>query len=280
MTIEVRDNDTPPTAPRNLTAQAGNTTARLTWQAPAPPVPDHGQPVLHYEYQVKVGSGSFSSWAPIPNSDATTTSHTFTGLANNTPHTFEVRAVNIAGGGAAASTTVTPIVGVGVSFGAAALSVDEGDMVTVTVTLGAVPAASVTVPITATPGAGLEANEYAGVPSSVSFNAGDVSKSFTVTTVEDMADEPNAVLTLAFGPLPAGYIVGTHAELALTVVDDDVPVVSATFDQATATASEGGSVAVTVRLSQAPEREVVLPLVATRGANLDGGRGTRACRRA
>ena len=238
VTIEVRDDDTPPTAPRNLTAQAGNTTARLTWQAPAPPVPDHGQPVLHYEYQVKVGSGSFSSWAPIPN-------------------------------GAAASTTVTPIVGVGVSFGAAALSVDEGDLVTVTVTLGAVPAASVTVPITATPGAGLEANEYAGVPSSVSFNAGDVSQSFTVTTVEDMADEPDAVLTLAFGPLPAGYILGTHAELALTVVDDDVPIVSATFDQATATASEGGSVAVTVRLSQAPEREVVLPLVATPGANLD-----------
>ena len=269
VTIEVRDNDTPPTAPRNLTAQAGNTTARLTWQAPAPPVPDHGQPVTHYEYQVKVGSGSFSSWAPIPNGDATTTSHTFTGLANNTPHTFEVRAANVAGGGAAASTTVTPIVGVGVSFGAAALSVDEGDMVTVTVTLGAAPAASVTVPITATPGAGLEATEYSGVPSSVVFNAGETSKSFTVTTVEDTADEPDAVLTLAFGPLPAGHIVGTHAELALTVVDDDVPIVSATFDRATATASEGGSVAVTVRLSQAPEREVVLPLVATPGANLD-----------
>ena len=267
VTIIVRDNDTPPTAPRNLTAQAGNTTARLSWQAPAPPVPDHGQPITHYEYQVKVGSGSFSSWATIPDSDANTTSHTFTGLTNNTPHTFEVRAVNIAGGGAEASTTVTPIVGVGVSFVVAALSVDEGAGVAVTVTLGAAPAATVTVPLQATRGVGLEASEYSGVPASVIFNAGETSKSFTVTTVEDTADEPNAVLTLAFGPLPAGYIVGTHAELALTVVDDDHPIVSATFDRATATVSEGGTVAVTVNLSQAPEREVVLPLVATRGAN-------------
>ena len=267
VTIMVRDNDTPPTAPRNLTAQAGNTTARLSWQAPAPPVPDHGQPITHYEYQVKVGSGSFSSWATIPDSDANTTSHTFTGLTNNTPHTFEVRAVNIAGGGAEASTTVTPIVGVGVSFVVAALSVDEGAGVAVTVTLGAAPAATVTVPLQATRGVGLEASEYSGVPASVIFNAGETSKSFTVTTVEDTADEPNAVLTLAFGPLPAGYIVGTHAELALTVVDDDHPIVSATFDRATATVSEGGTVAVTVNLSQAPEREVVLPLVATRGAN-------------
>ena len=269
VTVEVLDNDTPPTAPRNLVAQAGDTTARLSWQAPAPPVPDHGQPVLHYEYQVKVGSGSFSSWATIPNSDANTRSHTFTGLANETVHTYEVRAANVAGGGAAASTTVTPIAGVAVSFGAASLSVDEGEGAMVTVTLAAAPTASVTVPLVATRGVGLEAGEYSGVPSSVTFNAGETSKSFTVTTVEDTADEPDAVLTLAFGPLPAGHIVGTHAELALTVVDDDHPIVSATFDQATATASEGGSVAVTVRLSQAPEREVVLPLVATRGANLD-----------
>ena len=268
VTIEVRDDDTPPTAPRNLVAQAGDTTARLSWQAPAPPVPDHGQPVLRYEYRVKVGSGSFSSWATIPNSDATTRSHTFTGLPNETLHTYEVRAANIAGGGAAASTTVTPIVGVGVSFGAASRSVDEGEGVAVTVTLAAAPTASVTVPIVATRGVGLEAGEYSGVPSSVTFNAGETSKSFTVTTVEDTADEPDAVLTLTFGTLPAGYIVGTHAELALTVVDDDYPIVSATFDRATATASEGDSIAVTVRLSQAPEREVVLPLVATRGANL------------
>ena len=270
VTVEVRDNDTPPTVPRSLTAQAGDTTARLQWQPPLPPNPDHGQPILHYEYRLQVGTAAFSDWAPIPGGDANTTSHTFTGLTNETVHTYEVRAVNIAGGGGAASTTVTPIAGVAVSFAAASLSVDEGEGVAVTVTLAAAPAVgtTVTVPLTATRGAGLEANEYAGVPASVTFNPGETSKSFTVSTVEDTADELNETLTLAFGTLPAGYIPGTRTELVLTVVDDDHPIVSASFDRAAASVVEGGTVTVTVRLSETREREVVLPLVATRGANL------------
>ena len=268
VTIIVRDDDTPPLAVGNLRAQAGNAEATLRWDAPLAPTPDHGQPILHYEYRVKVGTGSFGSWAMIPNSDGTTTSHKFTGLTNGTEYTYEVRAENVAGDGAEAQVMVTPIVGVAVSFAEATLSVDEGDDAQVMVTLAEAPAATVMVPITATPGTGLETTEYAGVPESVTFNAGETSKSFTVTAVEDTADEPDAVLTLTFGTLPAGYVPGTHAELVLTVVDDDHPIVSATFDRATATASEGDSIAVTVRLSQAPEREVVLPLVATRGANL------------
>ena len=270
VTVTVRDNDTPPTAPRNLTAQAGDTEARLTWQPPLPPNPDHGQPVTHYEYRLQVGTAAFGAWATIPGSDASTRSHTFTGLTNDTVHTFEVRAVNVAGGGAEDEVMVTPFSGVAVSFAAATLSVDEGESVTVTLTLAEAPAAgtSVTVPIVATRGAGLDSGEYSGVPTQVTFSGGDTSMSFTVSTVEDTADEPDAVLTLALGTLPAGYIVGTHAELALTVVDDDHPIVAASFGTATASVVEGGSVEVTVTLTSAPEREVVLPIVATRGANL------------
>ena len=84
VTITVRDDDTPPLAVRNLTAQAGDTEATLRWEAPAAPSPDHGQPVLHYEYRVKVGTGSFGSWTRFPNSDADTRSHKFTGLTNGT----------------------------------------------------------------------------------------------------------------------------------------------------------------------------------------------------
>ena len=184
-------------------AQAGNTEAILTWQAPAASSPDHGQPVLHYEYRVKVGTGSFSSWAAIPNSDGDTRSHRFTGLANDTLHTYEVAAVNVAGRGAVAQETVTPIEGIAVSFGAAALSVDEGGSASVTLTLGEAPAAgtTVTVPISDAPGAGLDSNEYSGVPSSVTFNAGQTSRSFTVATVDDSDDEPDRTLTLSLGML-------------------------------------------------------------------------------
>ena len=274
VTVAVLDNDTPPTAPQNLTAQAGDTEARLRWDPPLPPNPDHGQPVTHYEYRLKVGTAAFGLWATIPDSDANTTSHTFTGLVNDMVHTFEVRAVNVAGGGAEAQVMVTPIVGVAVSFAAASLSVDEGDDAQVMVTLAIAPTVgtTVTVPITATPGTGLETTEYAGVPESVTFIAGETSKSFTVTTVDDTDDEPHRVLTLGLGTLPAGYVPGTHHEFVLTLLDDDHPIVSATFGDAADSAPEGASVEVTVRLSQAPEREVVVPITAMRGANLGGGR--------
>ena len=230
VTITVRDDDTPPLAPENLRAQAGNTEATLTWQAPAASTPDHGQPVLHYEYRVKT-TGSFGSWTRFPNSDADTRSHKFTGLTNGQEHTYQVRAVNVAGGGAFLEKSVTPIVGIAVSFGAATLSVDEGDQATVTVTLATAPAVgeTVTVPIVATPGPGLGASEYSGVPANVVFNASETSKSFTVTAVQDTDDEPDRLLTFSLGTLPEGYVPGTNSQLVLTLVDDDHPIVSATF---------------------------------------------------
>ena len=119
---------------------------------------------------------------------------------------------------------MTPVVGVAVSFGAATLSVNEGGTGQVTLTLATAPATgtTVTVPITATPGAGLGTGEYSGVASSVTFGAGETSKSFTMTAVQDTVDEPDEVLTLSLGTLPAGYVAGTTAELAITVVDDDM----------------------------------------------------------
>ena len=269
VTITVRDDDTPPLAPRNLTAQAGDTEATLSWDAPAASTPDHGQPVLRYEYRVKT-TGLFGSWAPIPGGDADTRSHTFTGLTNDQEHTYQVRAVNVAGGGASLEKSVTPIVGIAVSFGAATLSVDEGDQATVTVTLALAPAVgeTVTVPLTATPGTGLDSTEYSGVPMNVTFGAGDISKSFTVTAVDDTDDEPDRLLTLAFGALPEGYVPGANSQLELTLVDNDVPIVSASFGAAAESVAEGIPFDVTVSLSQAPEREVALPIRVARGANL------------
>ena len=137
-----------------------------------------------------------------------------------------------------------------------------------TATVAEAPTASVTVPLVAAPGAGLDSNDYSGVPASVTFNAGETSRSFEVTAEQDTDDEPDERLTLSLGLLPHPYIPGTPREFVLTVVDDDHLIVSATFGRAAASVTEGGSVEVTVNLSQAPEREVVLPITATRGANL------------
>ena len=266
-TLLILDDDAAPGAVRNIAARPGDTGATLRWDRPA----TYDQVwVSDYQYRRRAGTGPWTSWAAIDSSDAETTSHTFTGLTNEIEYTFEVRGRNANHNGAVAQVQVTPREGVAVSFGAASASVNEGGSVTVTVMLGEAPAAgaSVTAPITATPGAGFGASEYSGVPASVVFNAGDTSKTFTVSTVNDTDDEPDRLLTLGLGTLPEGYVPGTHATLEVTVADDDVPIVSVSFDKAADSGQEGTEVEVTVRLTQAPEREVVAPITATRGANL------------
>ena len=272
VTITVRDDDTPPLAVRNLTAQAGDTEATLRWQLPAANTPDHGQPVLYYEYRVKT-TGGFGSWTRFPNSDADTRSHTFTSLPNDQEHTYQVRAVNVAGGGASIEKSVTPIVGIAVSFGAATLSVDEGGTATVTLTLALAPALGTTGDGAdrgdAGPGTRCERVFGGAVAGDLhhggrELHGGDGGRHRRrAGPAADVLVRPRRCRRATFR--------GTNSQLVLTLVDDDVPIVSATFGRATAEVQEGTSVPVTVRLSQAPEREVVLSIVATRGAGLTAG---------
>ena len=94
VTVTVRDNDTPPSAPRSLTAEAGDGQVRLRWMAPAT---DNGQAVTGYGYRQKEGTGSFGAWTDITGSNVNTIEYTVGGLTNGIDHTFEVRAENPAG---------------------------------------------------------------------------------------------------------------------------------------------------------------------------------------
>ena len=49
-----------------------------------------------------------SVWTPIPGNDSAMTSYTVQGLTNGVEYTFEVRAVNAVGPGAASQVSVTP----------------------------------------------------------------------------------------------------------------------------------------------------------------------------
>ena len=75
---------TVPSAPINLVADATDGAATLTWEAPEN---DGGSPITDYEYQID-GKGR---WISIGSTDTT---HTVTGLDNDTVYTFQVRAVN------------------------------------------------------------------------------------------------------------------------------------------------------------------------------------------
>ena len=89
----------PPEAPAVLMATAGDGTVRLEW---SPPESDGGTPILRYEYRLKEGRGEFGEWTRIEDSapgEVNATGYAVGELGNGTVYVFELRAVNLVGGG-------------------------------------------------------------------------------------------------------------------------------------------------------------------------------------
>ena len=172
---------------------------------------------------------------------------------------------------------------VSVSFGSATYTVAESDdattndvmenEVTVTVTLSADPEQTVTIPLTTADQGGASSSDYSGVPSSVVFNAGETSKTFTFSAASDSVDDDGESVKLGFGTLPTGVTAGTPSETTISITDDDLPSVTVAFGAATYTVAESddsttpdvteNQVTVTVTLSADPERTVTIPLTKT-----------------
>ena len=150
-----------------------------------------------------------------------------------------------------------------VGFGSATYSVAEDGTVDVTVTLDAAPERDVTIPIVKTDQGGASADDYSGVPESVTFGAAETEKSFTFSATADDVDDDDESVALAFGTLPTGVTAGTTSASTVTITDDDVPDVTVGFGSATYSVDEDGTVDVAVTLDTAPEREVTIPIVKT-----------------
>ena len=182
-----------------------------------------------------------------------------------------------------ATVTITDddVPSVTVSFGSAAYTVAESDdsdtpdvtenTVEVTVTFSADPERAVVIPIEKINQGGATAADYSGVPESVTFDAGDTSKSFTFTAGDDTVDDDGESVLLSFeATLPDGVTAGTTDEATVTITDDDVPSVTVSFGSAAYTVAESddsdtpdvteNTVEVTVTLSADPERAVVIPI--------------------
>ena len=107
---------------------------------------------------------------------------------------------------------------VAVSFGSAAHSVTEGGTVEVTVTLDVDPERTVTVPLTVTDQDGASPADYSGVPASVTFDSGEVLKTFTFSATQDDVDDDGESVKLTFGtPLPARVSAGTVSESTVNI---------------------------------------------------------------
>ena len=162
------------------------------------------------------------------------------------------------------SITDDDVPSVSVSFEQADYTVVEGSTETVTVTLNADPERTVIIPITTTDQDGASSSDYSGVPPSITFNAGDTSKTFRFTATQDQDNDDGESVKLTFGnTLPTGVSAGTTDEAVVTITDDDVPSVSVSFEQADYTVVEGSTETVTVTLNADPERTVIIPITTT-----------------
>ncbi len=95
--------DVVPAAPTNLTAQVGNTQITLNWTLPT----NAGLAKID-NVQVRHKVKTAANWGAWSDLGATATTTTVGSLTNGTEYSFEVRAVNTAGAGAAASVDATP----------------------------------------------------------------------------------------------------------------------------------------------------------------------------
>ena len=96
----------------------------------------------------------------------------------------------------------------------------------------------------------------------MTFNSGETEKTFEVMAVDDEIDDDDESITLTFGTLPDGVEAGSPATATVALADNDVPVVTVSFDQVTYETTEGGSAAmVIVTLNTYPERTVAIPLI-------------------
>ena len=246
---------TAPEAPGNLAATPGTVadTMVLTWDTPWA----NGRDITKFQAHHVAGSTAGGTWADILNSDADTTTHTVTGLTAGTQYTFEVRAVNGIGNGAAATvtqTTATPTWELTLT--------DNGNAVTELVEGGASATATVRITNGVTFGTAqtvtLEWDESpldAASPIQGSGGASEITipPGTSSGTLVISAPDPGGVA--AYDLPRTAPLWGRHGEnqisgIDLTFSDDEEPPV-ATLTAQPAQVSEGEAIEVEIRLSLA-----------------------------
>ena len=214
---------TAPGAPTGLTATASGTTAiNLSWSAPGS---TGGSAITGY--RIEVSPNGTSGWTDqVANTNSTATTYAHTGLGGGTTRHYRVSAINTNGAGTASNVDSATTGQTTVTFGASSYTAAEGGATaTVAVQLSAAASATVTIPLTKTHRGGATAADYSGVPSNVTFTAGQTRRTFTVTATDDADTDGGESVQLGFGTLPGGYAPSARRTATLTLVDDDATLI-------------------------------------------------------
>ncbi|MFO1222630.1 MAG: Calx-beta domain-containing protein [Burkholderiaceae bacterium] len=142
-----------------------------------------------------------------------------------------------------------------VSFTAAAQSVNEGTVATITAQLSSASSQAVTVPFTVG-GTATNPADYTISASPLTIAAGNTTATVTVTVVADGVAEPNETVVVTMGT-PTNATLGATTVHTLTIGAQPLPTVS--FTAAAQSVSEGAVATITAQLSSPSSQQVTVP---------------------
>jgi Calx-beta domain-containing protein/putative Ig domain-containing protein/SdiA-regulated protein len=165
--------------------------------------------------------------------------------------------------------TVNP--GVVLQFSATTYSVVEGGVnATITVVRSGPTAAAVGVSYSVSNGSAVAGSDYTTVSGTLSFGAGQTSKTFTVPILADTLDEADETVNLALSQPTGGATLGAPSTAVLTIADNDTGGVLR-FSAAAYGVSEGtASVTVTVTRTDGAASGVTVAYATSDGSAVAG----------
>ncbi len=223
VTITVEDMAIPPIPAAPSVAPGGDKALSITW---TPENAGVNRPIDSYEVRYRVKEGLIPDWIEnASNVSVSGNSATIDELDYGVIYEVQLQARNSEGPGGWSGTGegLTDMLKLSVAYGQASYSVNEGDDLSIMVTVSPATDRELELPISVDPGSA-ETGDYevSGLSDdALVFDTGSGQMLFTITTVDD-ADGSNEVLTLRFGTqLPRDVSTGVPASARVTIVDGD-----------------------------------------------------------
>lgn len=172
---------------------------------------------------------------------------------------------------AAGNRTNYTVTGASLSLSVSDASVTEGGNLVFTVTLSRVDSGTVTVNYATSNGTATSGSDYTAASGTLTFAPGQTSKTVTVATIDDSAEEPSETVNLTLSSA-SGAVIGAGVGVG-TIIDNDQPV---SISVANASATEGGNVTFTVSLSAVSAGTVTVAYATSNGTATAGSDYTAA----
>ena len=248
---------TPPAIPQNLVATAGAGLVSLTWAA-------------NTESDL-AGYNVYRDGAQVNGSPVTAAAYVDNGLTSGQAYSYTVTAMDFGGleSDPSAPASATPVQA---SLSVGDLTVTEGSSgttnATFTVTLSPAASGTVTVNYATANGTATAGTDYTATSGTLTFAAGQTSKTVAVPVLGDTAIEADETLT--FNLSSASGAAVSRATATATITNDDIPTLS--INDVTVTEGNAGTVAAvfTATLSAASSQAVTVNFATANGTATAG----------